>query len=850
MLALSFLNTVRLLLFHVLLCVFCVNLAAAHQQVGKPAGAQRVVALRIVPQEILLKGAQASHRLLALAKGADGIERDVTSEVSFRVLNASIARIEASGEVSALKDGSTTLIAQLAGLESKARVRVDDSQTPRTFSFARDIGGILTSQGCNNSVCHGGVKGKGGFKLSLDALHPSDDYKWITEGGAFQVLTEAAGGQKVPRIDLKSPEKSLLLLKATEAVPHGGGLRFAINSPSYSTLLNWVRSGAPFGEPDANPVTRIDVLPGDVVLSLGTEHRLIAIAHAAGSQQDVSSQVTYESSNPAVVQVSPDGVVHGVGKGEAAVTVRAPGHLSSIRVGVITEHLAKFPDVPSKNLIDEYVFAKLRKFNILPSSLATDEEFLRRVCLDLTGTLPPPIRTRDFLASRNKRKREQLIEVLLDSPEYDAFWTLRFSDLFRVGGSGGSDSDYAMYWRWVRQNVTLNRRYDQVARERIEAQGFDGPSRHYMYAAKFPPLETVISETTRVFLGRRIECAQCHNHPYDTWSQDQFWGLAAFYSKSTTTNWVSDQLMYDDRNGTEIDQGVDGIDTLRFFKTIHPRTKREVNPTFIDGTSPPSSERETPRRALAAWVVSHPWFAEAAINRMWAYFFGRGFVNPVDDFSSTNPPTHREMLTALAEYFRKQGFDLKQLFRLIVQSRTYQLSSVPNKNNQDDFINYSHALPRPLEADVLQDAIVTALGGWQNKNGERADPDAEIRSRAVFAKHPGSSRFLEVFGRGLRQTLPEFDGKPNLAQALHMLVGSTYTQEVVKDGARIDQLVDSGASNRAIIEELYMASLVRPPTAEELSQLEPRVSAHASRREAFQNLLWALISSREFAYNH
>jgi len=814
--------------------------------------------LRLLPAEARLQWAKASQRFLALAVGEDGIERDVTSLATFRFSDPSIARVDLEGRVIGLKDGMVTLIAEARGQKviAKAALQVHKSQTTRPFSFRREIGGILTTRGCNNSVCHGGVKGKGGLKLSLDALYPRDDYKWITEGGIYQVLSAEPSGPLRPRVELKEPEKSLLLLKPTGAVTHGGGMRFPEGSPDYQTILNWVQAGAPFGEAETDPVGSIEVLPGDVALDKTGEHRLVVMAHhASGWQEDITDRVTYEALNPDVVKVSEEGVLRVAGDGETSIRVRAVGHSTAIRAAVITKALTKFPDVPRVNFIDDHVFAKLKKFNILPSEVSTDEEFLRRICLDLTGTLPPPDRAREFFSSKDPQKRTKLIEILLSSPEYDDFWTFRFADLFRVG-SQTFDFDSDLYWEWIRKSVATNKPYDQMARERIAAQGYDGPSRHYVAGSKVRPMEGIMAEQVRLFLGRRMDCAQCHNHPYDTWSQDQFWGLAAFFGRTTTTDWTEGQLIYDDPNGNEVDYGVDGISTLRFTKVIHPRTKEPVVPTFTDGQVLPPPQRHLPRASFAKWIAAHPWFAEAAVNRFWGCFFGRGFVQPVDDFSSTNPAIHPDLLAALAEDFRTHGHDLKHLFRRIVQSRTYQLSSVPNGSNRGDRINYSHAIPRPLEAEVLLDAVSMITGvpevfGRKMGNGAFTKP-VPPGSRSIQIKTPLSvdSRFLEIYGRPLRDSLPERDGKSNLAQALHMWVGSTYTQKLANPNSRLVSLLESGASNSEIIEELFLASLTRLPTKSELRQLETMVAERTSQRETFESLLWALISSREFAYNH
>ena len=827
---------------------------------GAPVQRERqLLSVRLVPHNTTLWGAQASQRFLVLAKYADGLERDVTSRSLFALSDPQVATVDEAGKVTPRADGETVLAAEFGDQVAKTKVRVEGSEEKRPFSFVRDIGGVFTKRGCNSSDCHGSVKGKGGLKLSLDALYPREDYQWIVEGGIYQVLTPESGGPKKPRINLKEPEKSLLLLKATFGVPHGGGQLLKVDSRDYQTMLNWIRNGAPYGKESEEKrvrIERIEVFPRDAVLDGKGKQQLLVSAHLSnGRREDITEQVLYVSNNPEVVKVTLGGVAQAVRTGETAVMIRAAGHAVSARLGVVAEPVPDYPEVPRSNFLDEYVFAKLRKFSIIPSGLSSDEEFLRRLCLDVTGTLPPPERVREFLADKDLQKREKLIEILLHTPEYVDYWTFRFSDLFRVG-LGVSGPNTNAYAEWIRDSIAQNKPYDQIARERIAAQGFDGPSRHYLLYSKVPPVETLVAEEVRVFMGRRLDCAQCHNHPFETWSQDQFWGLAAFFGGMKATEWASSlvkatQVVFDDPEGQEVDYGVTANDlTAESSRVIHPRTKEEVQPKFLDGTGL-EDERLDPRSELAQWMTSHPYFAEAIVNRMWSHFFGRGIVDPVDDFRSTNPPTHPELLEALARDFREHGYDLKRLIRIIVSSRTYQLSSIPSDTNKDDEINYSHALPRSLDAEVLLDVISAATGVpevFENEAGGKAP----FGTRAIHIRQPYSwpHRFLEIHGRPLRQSVPEREGKPNLAQALHLLVGSTYTEKLIKKEGRINRLLENGTSDREVTEELYLAALSRFPTDEERTQLEKMIAQQSSRREAFEHLLWALISSREFAYNH
>ena len=809
-----------------------------------------LLSLRLVPEKITLSGQHASQRFLVLGRYTDGLERDLTGKGRFSIADPDHAAVNPEGRVRALADGETTIRVEVDGKSTIAPIRVREAQTAKSFSFARDIGGILTKQGCNTSNCHGGVKGRGGLKLSLNAFYPADDYKWIVEGGVFQVLTTESKGPPTPRINLDDPEKSLLLLKATTGAPHGGGKRFGVDSSEYRALLSWISKGAPWsdeGGPEGSRIEWVEIFPSEGILKLGGVQRLLVTAHLSnGRREDVTDQTLYVSNNSEVVEVGPNGIASAVRLGETSILARTAGHAVSARFGVIADAVSGAPESPRQNFIDDYVFDKLRRFNILPSGLSTDGEFLRRVCLDLTGTLPPAGRVEEFLASRDSKKRQKLVQLLLSSPEYLDYWTFRFGEVFRVRANAQPEHGYA-YWRWLRSSLGEEKPYDQMVRERISAQGFGGATRHY--PMDDPQAADLMAESVRAFMGRRLDCAQCHNHPFEAWSQNQFWGLAAFFGRLSRTEWpgFGAAVMFDDPAGPDPDYGEPPEST----KVIHPRTKELVLPTFLDGRVLPAQEQLDPRLGFAKWMTTHPYFAEATANRIWSYFFGRGLVEPVDDFRSTNSATHPDLLRALAKDFREQGYDVKHLLARIVESRAYQLASVPNLSNQDDLINYSHHNPRLLDAEVLLDAISQVTGvpeEFENSMGGKAPPG----TRAIQLKNPDlyPSRFLEEYGRPSRDTLPERNSDPSLGQALHMLVGSTYTEKLRQQGSRLGRLLAAGSPDSEIINEFYLAALSRFPTKNEKHRLDQVFGARSSRGEAFSDFLWALIASREFAYNH
>lgn len=817
-------------------------------------GAAPVKFLRTIPAQTDLSGSGATQQFVAIATGLDGIERDVTAEAEWRVSHPVLATLSPTARLAAVRDGRLSVTATLAGMKAQSSVRIANAHTVRPVTFARDISAILTKRGCNGSACHGGVKGRGGFKLSANGLYPRDDYAWIAKGGTYQVLTDEVKGERVPRINLEKPERSLLISKPAMIVPHGGGKRLESDSEDYGTILAWIRSGAPYGAEQSGGeprLVKLTVYPALAVIPVGARHQILVTGQFSdGRTEDLTHQVLFASNDSAIASVSPDGIVSTQARGETAILVRAAGQVASAGVGVIGEPIRDYPAVLRANFIDDHIFAKLRRFQIIPSELSDDSEFLRRVCLDLTGMLPPPQRVRQFIASTDPRKRERVIDALIASPEFIDYWTFRFADLFRVAiFTNGLSSKWSQgYWEWIRGNIESNRPYNEIAFERISAEGYGPASRHFLPYNQVGPPADVMAEEVRVFLGRRLDCAQCHNHPYENWSQDQFWGMSAFFSRVFKVG----PVVID--HPSNMDWGSKDVGAK--IELLHPRTKAVVKPAFLDDTAAKMSPEGNPRRELARWMTLHPYFAEAAANRVWGQFFGRGIVEPVDDFRSTNPPTHPELLAALAKDFREHGHDLRHLMKAIVSSRTYQLSYRPNSTNRQDVVNYSRSLARGLDAEVLLDAVTDVTGvpeTFSTAITEGATVGrAPAGTRAVQLKDPDTffSRFLELYGRANRGAIPERTAAPNLGQALHILAGTTYVHRLTEAHGRLAQLLNSGATNERIVEEFYLAALSRFPTVEETKEVQGILATRESREAGLREFVWALISSREFAENH
>ncbi|MBI2687736.1 MAG: DUF1553 domain-containing protein [Acidobacteria bacterium] len=816
-------------------------------------GAPKVVKLETVPASADLRGPKAGQQFLAVATYADGSQADVTGSVKWAVSNPALAGLSTTARLTALGDGAVVVAAELEGVKARSAVKISGSREARPFQFARDIESILTKRGCNSAACHGGVKGRGGLKLSANALYPKEDYEWVVKGGTYQVLTAEVKGERLPRVSVNDPEKSLLLTKPLMMVAHGGGKRMERESEDYGVLLEWVRNGAPYGVEGQKTakLAALEIYPPMATMAEGGAHRLLVTARFSdGHTEDFTNQVLFSSNNTDVATVTVDGIVKAKALGETSILIRSAGQVASAGVGVIGPAPAQYPSVARANFIDDHIFAKLKKFHIVPSELATDAEFLRRVCLDLTGTLPPPERVREFAALRDPKKREKVVDALIGSPEFIDYWTFRFSDIFRVAifANGLTPKFSQKYWEWIRANVATNRPYDEVARERLSAQGYGAASRHFIPYNQIGPPADVMAEEVRVFFGRRLDCAQCHNHPYENWSQDQFWGMAAFFGRL----FKAGPVVFD--HPANMDWSSKDVDGK--IEVLHPRTKAPVKPALLDASALALKDDGNPRKELAKWMTAHPYFAEASVNRIWGYFFARGIVDPVDDFRSTNPPTHPELLAELASDFQRSGYDLRRLMKTIVMSRTYQLSHRTNATNQSDVVNYSHTLSRAIDGEVLLDAVVAVTGVPEtfstavNEGG--AVGQAPANTRAINLKDPDMyfSRFLELYGRPNRGAIPERTGKPNLGQALHMLAGATYVDRLSAPYSRLRALLDRGASDAAIIEEFYVAALGRPADKEELAEIGRLVAERGDREAALREFVWALISSREFAENH
>jgi hypothetical protein len=777
------------------------------------------------PIAVTLTGPTACYSLLITGRTADGRLIDLTRTASYRVLDAEVATVSGAGVVRPVADGKTTVSVEAGGKTLSVAVTVRGAKAPRTFNFENDVLPVLSRFGCNSSGCHGKAEGQNGFKLSVFGFDPAADHAALTK--------ESRGRRVFPA----APEQSLLLRKMSGQVPHGGGMRVPAGSVDYETVRGWIAAGTPFGSPDDPKVTDIRVEPRERVLPQKGRQQLRVVArYSDGREADVTAHARFQSNNEGLAVVSVGGLVTaGEVPGEAAVMAGFMNAVDVFRVVVPrTEEIKDYPVVPENNFIDHHVFAKLRKLNIVPSDLADDAEFLRRVYLDVIGTLPTAPEARRFLEDKRPDRRALLVDELLQRPEFADYWALQWADLLRVDRAAlGQKRAYA-YYKWVRDSLAADKPLDQFARELVTAEGplaEVGPANFYKVMAK--PGETA-STLAQVFLGVRIACAECHHHPFDRWSQTDYYGMQAFFVGVGVKATLRGEAVADEGKGA----------------TKNPRTGADVFAHPLGEAMPSAAPTGDRRERLARWLThpENPWFARNLANRVWAHFLGRGLIDPVDDVRATNPATHPELLDALARDVVEHKFDLKALIRTITASRTYQLSSKPNATNERDEQNYSRARFKRIGAEVLLDMVCQTTGVNERFSGM---PPGTRAVQLWDSKVP--HYFLKVFGRPERISACECERnhEPSVAQVLHLLNAPEIHAKLSHEGGYVAKLVKRAASDEALVEELYLTFYSRPPLEKErLAALEYLREAKERRREAAEDLAWSLLNSLEFMFNH
>jgi hypothetical protein len=698
------------------------------------------------------------------------------------------------------------------------------------LSFVKDIVPIFTKSGCAGSNCHGSIRGQAGFKLSLFGYEPDLDYAAIVKGDGH-------------RINRAHPEKSLILLKPTAGVEHGGGERFKIGSLEYEAILDWLKDGATYDSAGSPRLRTIRVTPEEVTLtSLSAKQQLgVSGTYTDGTTEDLTHKVQYTANDESVVEVGREGLIGARRGGETAIMVRTLGKAVAVRVAVIDKpQIKNYPDVPRNNFIDELILAKLKRINVIPSPLSNDHEFLRRVYLDTIGLLPTLDESLRFLGSKDPGKRQKLIDELVDRPEFAEVWATRFCDLMRTGLFDQRSKGGRLMYSWLRKWVLEDKPYDQMAAELLTATGnlYFNPTSNFYYITEFSEPDNIATNVSQVFLGVRLECSRCHNHPWEKWTQEDFWGFAAFFGRMG----VKDTYSNDESEITLKPEG----------QVISPKTKKAVDPKFLDGAVEKEKLDGDIRIKLAKWVTApdNPWFARALVNRMFKHYMGRGIVEPLDDFRVTNPPTNEALLEALAKDFVKNGYHLKHTVRTILKSRTYQLTSEPSETNRTDTLNYSHYFVKRLLAEELVDVMGEVTGVPEKF------PGYMLGTRAMTIPQGAPTYFLQTFGRmKQREVICERDNSPDVAQAMHLISGDTIQHQITGKGGTLDQwLGDQNVSDNEIVRRLFLATLVRAPKDREtelvIAAIKNGGASKAARRRAFEDLLWSVFNSKAFLFNH
>ena len=717
----------------------------------------------------------------------------------------------------------------------------------RPISFRNDVEPILAKFGCNSGACHGALAGKGGFKLTLRGYDANVDY---------HAIARHARGR---RIEIGAPARSLLLTKPTGAVRHKGGVRFDVDSPEYKIISNWIAAGAPAPRSDDVRVERIEVQPNQISLTIGATNQVRVLAHYSdSSQRDVTRWAKFTSANETVAKIDKDGTVTVMGHGEGAITA---WYDSKIVIGSITVPYDNrvddkvFADAKRANFIDELVLAKLKTLRLPPSPDCQDHEFIRRVFLDMIGTLPTPEEVQKFLADSRPNKRDVWIDKLLDRPEFVDYWTYKWSDIFLINGTRLRPNAVKSYYHWIRGHVEKNTPWDQFVREVLTAQGssFDQGATNF-YALHQDP-EEMTENVCQAFLGLSIGCARCHNHPLEKWTNDQYYAMANMFSRVRAKGWGGDG-----RNG-------DGKRTLYVASSgelIQPLKGKPQPPTPLDGTSLAFDDPNDRRVALAAWLTAaeNPYFSRSIANRIWTNFFGVGLVEAVDDMRLTNPASNEKLLQAIADYVSEQKFDLKALIREIARSKAYQRSSQPLPENATDKRFYSRYYPRRLMAEVLYDAI-TRVTEVPAEFKEVLYPGADRKptdfypagTRAIQLYDSAvDSYFLKTFGRNQRRITCECERSdiPSMVQVLHLSNGDSLNERLAAEKGRVRKLASAKMSDIDLVEQAYMLCLSRPPKPAEQEQLQAILAdTSAEQRQAVvEDLFWAIMTSREFLFNH
>ena len=814
---------------------------AAHAHNNSP-----MVKIDLLPATISFNGPRYDQQLVVEGTFADGHREDLTAVATMTSSSAQIASVDKGGLTHPQGDGQATLTASVGGHRAMATVGVKDFTASAPWSFRNDVLPVMTKVGCNSGPCHGAAAGKNGFKLTLRGYDPETDYYTLTH----QALAR--------RTDRMEPAKSLILLKPTLAIPHGGGHRFDVGSPEYQVISGWIAQGMPPPEDSDARVSAIEVLPHEASLEPGAEQRLVVIAKFSdGSSRDVTRWAKFDSGDEGVATVDANGHVTMHSYGEAPVTVWYQSHVTFARLRIPFPYPldeAVFKNAPRHNYIDDDILKHLAVLHIPPSPPASDSEFIRRAYLDAAGILPTRGEVESFLNDRSPDKRDRLIDSIMKRPEFVDYWAYKWSDLLLVTSNRLSDDQMWSYYDWIHESVATDKPWDQFVREILTATGnTDQNGAANYWVIHRDPLDTS-ENVAQAFLGITITCAHCHNHPLAKWTQKDYYGMANLFARVRLKTFApggfrtavgplfNDVTVYSAPTGEFTDD--------RFMMVLPPKP--------LDAKALPLEVRGDTRTYFANWLTSptNPFFARNIVNRVWRNFMGRGLVEPVDDLRDTNPSTNDELLNALTADVVAHHFDIDYLIRTIMRSATYQTSSEPLKENADDDKFGSHYVIKRLPAEVLLDAYTEVTQEPEKFEGYPVGMRAlQLPDTAV------KSYFLDAFGRPARQQTRESErtSVPTITQALHIINGDTLNDKLRAPGGTIDMLMKLGFSDDEIVNYLYLAALSRYPKESERAALVKALDAAEQqktpgvdepRRAALLDMSWALLTSEEFMFNH
>ena len=786
--------------------------------------AAELVEINVYPENIDLSNSRDRQRVIVQARFADGITEDVTEQATLTAVNAEILRKD--GYTFYPKtDGETTVNVEYQGKAIQIPAKVQNAEVVPPISYTLDVMPIFLKTNCNTGSCHGAARGKDGFRLSLYGFDINGDYTRITRDFSSR------------RINLAFPEDSLLLTKGAGVVPHTGGTRFRKGDELYETVHEWLRSGALLDQGEIPTVTKVDIYPKGAVLNgEGAQQKISVRAYYSdGTDRDVTHLAYFSSNNDNSAVIEQDGVVTAQNRGEAFIMARFDTHTVGTHFIVLPKNLQfAWNELPENNYIDGHMHNKLKNLRIIPSELCTDEEFIRRVTLDVTGRLPTVEEYNAFLANVDPKKREKLVDELLTRKEFVEIWVMKWAELLTIRTTNQiSYKSMLLYYTWLQERVANNVPMNVMVQELLGSNGgtFANAATNY-YQNETNTLK-VAENVAQVFMGMRMQCAQCHNHPFDRWTMDDYYSFAAFFSQ------IGRKRGEDPREIIVFNSGSGDV--------RHPVGNRVMAPKFLGGETPDVAGKDR-RQVMANWLASdeNPFFAQNLSNIVWAHFFGKGIIQEVDDVRISNPPVNKELIDALSEKLRGYNYDFKKLVRDICTSRAYQLSTKTNETNEKDTTNFSHATLRRMRAEVLLDAI-TQVTTTSNKF-----PGLPSGARAVqIANGNTSTYFLTTFGRAKRETVCSCEVKmePNLSQALHMLNGDTVNAKITQGGLVTTRLGEE-VPHEKIIEEIYIRCMTRKPTEKELTNLMELVGQEENKQQALEDVFWALLNSREFVFNH